>query len=117
MNTREKGYSGEESAAEYLVAQGYRIVSRNYQNRYGEIDCIAEDPSGTLVFVEVKTSRGPGFGHPFFKITRSKQNRMAQVARMYLTEHGIAGRPCRFDALALYNGKVEHLKNAFLAGS
>jgi putative endonuclease len=114
-DTRSKGSSAEDTAADYLVAQGYRIVARNYQAREGEIDIIAEDPAGCLVFAEVKSSWGPRFGHPFHRITRAKQRVIAQVARRYLAEHGTTSAPCRFDAMAVTGNTVEHLRNAFLA--
>ena len=114
MNTREKGTSGEDKAVDYLLRSGYTIVTRNYQSRKGEIDCIAEAPDGTLVFIEVKTARGTSSGHPFYWINRSKQRKIIAMAKLYLAEHGITSKPCRFDAIAVVKGKIEHLKNAFL---
>jgi putative endonuclease len=43
-NTRKKGRSAEGRAAEYLITEGYQVITRNYQTRAGEIDIIAEDP-------------------------------------------------------------------------
>lgn len=40
--------------AEYLKSQGYTVIKRNYKDRYGEVDIIAEDCEN-LVFIEVKT--------------------------------------------------------------
>jgi putative endonuclease len=113
-STRTKGSKAEDQAVEYLIAQGYRIVTRNYQSRKGEIDCVAEDPNGTLAFVEVKSSMGPRFGHPFHRITRAKQRTIVSMARLYLAEHHIANKPCRFDAIAVMGTRIEHLRNAFL---
>jgi putative endonuclease len=114
-NTRQKGRLGENEAAEFLILNGYNIVSRNYQTKRGEIDCIAEDPSGTLVFVEVKAATSGCFGHPAFWVTRPKQRKIATMARLYLAEHGITKRPCRFDVITIFKGKIDHIKNAFLA--
>lgn len=50
--TREKknrGDRGEERAAEFLQAQGYRILERNYRCPLGEMDMIARD-GATVVF-------------------------------------------------------------------
>jgi putative endonuclease len=116
VNTRAKGASAEEIAAEYLVSRKYRILERNYRVRKGEIDCIAVDRDGTLVFVEVKSARTGTCGHPFFWVDAAKQRTIARVAQWYLAAHGIASRACRFDVIALSNGRVEHLRNAFLAG-
>lgn len=50
----EIGQKGEKMVAEYLKSQGYTVIKRNYKDRYGEVDIIAEDCEN-LVFVEVKT--------------------------------------------------------------
>lgn len=113
-NTREKGASGEDAAIEYLVSKGFTILTRNFRVKIGEIDCVARDRDGTLVFVEVKSSRTTVCGHPFSWITPAKQRTLAKVARWYLSKEHIVGGACRFDAIAILNGKIEHIKNAFL---
>jgi putative endonuclease len=114
-NTRQKGYAGEDAAVDFLLSLGYSIISRNYQARRGEIDCIAEDPSGTLIFCEVKSAKSSLAGHPAFWVTRDKQRKIIRMAQRYLAEHGFNRRPCRFDVVTVYNGKIEHYKNAFFA--
>jgi putative endonuclease len=114
-NTRQKGSAGEDAAVEYLISLGYTIVSRNYQARRGEIDCIAEDPSGTLVFCEVKSAKSSSLGHPAFWVTRDKQRKVSRMAQRYLVEHRYTAKACRFDVITIYNGKIEHYKNAFFA--
>jgi len=114
LDTRQKGRSGEDIAAEYLISKGYAIISRNYQRKNGEIDCIARDPDGTLAFIEVKSSYGSSFAHPFSWISRGKQRSIARLAQQYLAEHDLMRAPCRFDAIAIVNGKVDHMKNAFI---
>ena len=114
MNTRQKGSTGEHDAVEFLISEGYTIISRNYQTRRGEIDCIARDPDGVLVFVEVKSARGSSCGHPLSWVTPSKQKTIARLARRFLAEHKITGTPCRFDVIAIYKGKIDHLRNAFI---
>ena len=49
------GKIGENKACEYLKNKGYRIIDRNYREKFGEIDIIAVSRDLTLVFVEVKT--------------------------------------------------------------
>lgn len=53
-NRSEKGRLGEEYAARLLEREGYRILSRNFHTRYGEIDLIAQKGE-ILAFIEVKT--------------------------------------------------------------
>jgi putative endonuclease len=114
-NTRQKGYAGEDAAADFLLAQGYTVISRNYQAKRGEIDCVAEAPDGTLVFCEVKSAKSPVLGHPAFWVTRGKQRKIVRMAQRYLTEHRYTSKACRFDVITIYNGKIEHYKNAFFA--
>ena len=52
---RALGDAGEELAAAYLEARGYRIIERNYRRRWGEADIIALDSEGTHVIVEVRS--------------------------------------------------------------
>jgi putative endonuclease len=113
-STRAIGKSSEDLAADHLTTLGYAIVARNWQAKDGELDIIARAPDGTLVFVEVKSARRPGFGHPFQFVTRGKQRKIITMARRYLYENDMNNKPCRFDVIAVLNGKIEHLKNAFL---
>jgi len=59
LANREQGAWGEDAAAEYLSARGWRIVGRNVRpcvnDRRCEIDIIARTEEGGVVFVEVKT--------------------------------------------------------------
>ena len=56
-----KGGYGEEIATTYLKKKKYKIIEKNYANRIGEIDIIAEDKN-VLVFVEVKARETLEFG-------------------------------------------------------
>ena len=56
-NKSEIGKIGEDLACEYLKDKGYKIINRNYRQKWGEIDIIAKDPIGITVFIEVKTMR------------------------------------------------------------
>jgi putative endonuclease len=114
-DTCRKGREGEDEAADYLISHGYSIVSRNYRTKYGEIDCIAIDPLQTLVFLEVKCARSGARGNPAFWVTRPKQLKIARLARQYLAEHGYKNMRCRFDVITIYKGKIDHIRNAFLA--
>ena len=113
MHTREKGRAGEDIAIEHLLTRGYTIIARNYQTRHGEIDCVAQDPDGVLVFVEVKACSGGRYGHPLFKVNRAKQRQLAAMASHYCARHCVSG-PRRFDVIAIERGKLTHLRNAFL---
>lgn len=114
-SSRETGFTGEDKAVDYLLGQGYTIISRNFQSKRGEIDCIAKDPKGTLAFIEVKYAKSPSRGHPAFWVTYSKQKKIIAMARRYLGEHGLSRQACRFDVITIVNTHLEHIKNAFLS--
>ena len=51
---RKTGDLGEDLAAIWLQKRGFRIISRNYLLKYGELDIVAEKDK-TIHFVEVKS--------------------------------------------------------------
>ena len=116
-NLRHAGASGEEEAARYLEAQGFRIIERNFRFRtMGEIDIIAEEGE-ELVFCEVKTRWGDGFGAPEEAVTTAKQRTIRRIASAYLALRGIGERPCRCDVVSIRRegnrSTVELFRNAF----
>lgn len=111
------GRAGEDAAVQYLAGAGYRIVARNVRYRMGEIDIVAED-AGCLVFVEVKTRTGHGFGTAAEAVTARKRQKLVQLASVYLAQHGGVDRRCRFDVVAVGPGPgggwaCELIQNAF----
>ena len=55
--TQELGRFAEDTAAEYLVSIGWRVIARNVKNKYGELDIVALDANTRpieLVIVEVR---------------------------------------------------------------
>lgn len=115
VSTRDIGDQGEELAAEYLLSKGYSIICRQYRSKRGEIDCIAQDSNGVIVFIEVKSANSLKFGNPLYWVTRSKQLTIISMAKQYLYEHKMNTARCRFDVIAVLQGKINHLKNAFTA--
>ncbi|MGB5684809.1 MAG: YraN family protein [Candidatus Electrothrix sp.] len=107
------GRSGEDLAVQHLEQQGYTILERNYRLRIGEIDIIARDGE-YLVFIEVKTRRSKRFGSPFEAVDLRKQQKIFNIAAVYLQGKEL---PVRFDVVAVHlneqNVRIEVLKNAF----
>lgn len=112
VNTRIKGKYGEEIATEYLIKLGYRILENNYRNCFGEIDIIAEE-GGTLVFIEVKLRNLISYGHPVAAVDIWKQKRLSKTAAGYISEKRFSDKPCRFDVVSVYKGKIELFRDAF----
>jgi putative endonuclease len=112
------GRGGEDAAVAYLEKNGYRILARGFRFLRGEIDIIARDGK-TIIFLEVKTRAGAGFGSPEEAVTASKQRRIRRMAEGFLMKGRIAtDTPCRFDVISLRLGddgvpEVRHIKDAF----
>ena len=114
MNRRETGTQYEERAAEYLIAQNYQILERNYRIRSGEIDIIARDGTA-LVFIEVKYRKNDESGNPLEAVDIRKQRKIIKVARYYLYQKKYGDVPCRFDVIGICGSHIEHIKDAFWA--
>lgn len=84
--TQSLGRWGEECAVAHIEAQGWRVLERNWRCKAGEIDIIARDPRGVVVFIEVKTRRRIGHGTPLEAVTEKKHRTINQVAMMWLKE-------------------------------
>lgn len=52
---KEIGKLGEDLSVKFLVGKGFKIISRNYLKKWGEIDIVSRETNGKLHFVEVKT--------------------------------------------------------------
>ncbi|MBQ3401851.1 MAG: YraN family protein [Synergistaceae bacterium] len=55
--SQELGKFAEDTAAEYLLSIGWKVLERNHRNHYGELDIIAADTKAIpeeLVIVEVR---------------------------------------------------------------
>ena len=106
------GRTGEQIAADHLEAAGYRIIDRNWRCRAGELDIVAERDR-TVVFVEVKTRSGTGYGHPLESITAHKLVRLRRLAAAWCAENGPVAA-IRLDAIAVVTAPgqtlVEHVE-------
>jgi putative endonuclease len=109
------GAAAEELAARHLLAQGMRILERNFRVRGGEIDLIGLH-NKTLVFVEVRLRSSSAFGGAAASITARKQQRIIHAAHHYLQSHGECA--CRFDCVLLETldaQRIQWIQNAFSA--
>jgi putative endonuclease len=110
------GKQGERVAELYLQKKGYKLVERNYRCSGGELDLIVLDRR-VVVFVEVKTRTGDGFGTPLEAVEFRKQQRMIRAAQFFLAEKNLQQRDARFDVVGVsWPGRepvVEHIENAF----
>ena len=111
------GADGEDTACRVLVDRGYRILTRRYRTRVGEIDVVARQGE-CIVFVEVKTRRDGSFGDPAAAVTAEKQRRLAVMAADYLARHRLERAPARFDVVGITvtTRRVDVFVDAFRPG-
>jgi putative endonuclease len=113
------GNWGEEIAANFLVARGYRILERNFRCKGGEVDIIARDPGDrSLVFIEVKARRGLTYGVPQLAVTPFKQRQISKATLTWLSKKRLHDTSARFDVIAILlhtdaTHSIEHIQNAF----
>ncbi|MFZ1162814.1 YraN family protein [Mycobacterium sp.] len=107
MLTRaEIGALGERLAADHLIGLGLQIVTRNWRCRYGELDVVAADPStDTVIFVEVKTRTGDGFGGWEQAVTPQKARRLRRLAGLWLAAQDRRWAGVRIDVIGVRIGR------------
>ncbi len=113
MNSKKSvGNYGEQLVANQLEREGYTIQARNYTKRYGEVDIIASKKD-VIAFVEVKNRFNPLFDMTEL-IPRSKQRKLAAVAKAFLAHYHTTEVTCRFDvALVTRSQEISYIENAF----
>jgi len=110
ISSSEIGRFGEKAALDFLMREGFQIISANFKvpvgrNRKGvtvtgEIDIIALEDE-RLCFVEVKTRSSDLFSSPLDAIDLRKQRQIIRTARVFRKLFGVKKMEYRFDALAI----------------
>ena len=107
---------GEDAAVDFLKTNGYKIITRNYKTKLGEVDIVARDRD-TYCFIEVKTRRSDKFGLPQEAVSRFKQRQISKAALMFLKTNHLLDKKARFDVVSIiysgYKPKIDLIKNAF----
>ena len=80
---RQLGAVGEDMATAYLQRQGYDILGRNMNCRYGEIDVVAQKGKA-LYFVEIKRRIGAAYGSALLAVSPTKIKRIKKSAHHFL---------------------------------
>jgi putative endonuclease len=111
------GKWGEGVAAQYLEAQGYKVLQKNVRTPYGEIDLIAQNGQ-TIVFVEVKTRTSNTFGLPEISVNNRKIRHLVDGAQSYIQLFQGTDMEWRVDVIAIVgrpgdlNPMIEVFENA-----
>ena len=116
-NHNKLGIQGENTACNFLICNGYRIVRRNWRHGRIEIDIIAQKDE-YIIFVEVKTRFSDRWGNTEDAVTNAKMKRIVEAADFYIRDNDIA-MDARFDIIAaVWNGsgfEIDHIEDAFYA--
>ncbi|MCV7379559.1 YraN family protein [Mycobacterium alsense] len=106
MTRAQLGAMGEALAVDHLTRTGLRIVARNWRCRYGELDVIAADEAtNTVVFVEVKTRTGDGYGGLAHAVTPRKVARLRRLAGLWLAGQDVRWAALRIDVVGVRVGR------------
>jgi putative endonuclease len=105
--------SFERKALRHYRLRGYRILGTNVWTGGYELDLVVRR-GRRLAFVEVKAKSGPGLGDPLEMVTDEKQRRVRRAAEAWLAAHpAAAGLEARFDVVAVRDGRLARVTNAF----
>ena len=112
------GRWGEKRCERFLRRKGFTTITRNFACKLGEIDLIATDSNGAIVFVEVRTRADESYTRAQETVTPKKRGKLIRTAKYFLKTYKVKDRPLRFDVVAVVLGRkgrpqIRHYKNAF----
>jgi putative endonuclease len=106
-------HPSERRAAWWYRLRGYRVLAANCWAGGYELDLVVRR-GRVLVFVEVKSKAGGGFGDPLEMVTPVKVERLRSAAGAWLVSNPwAAGLDLRFDVAAERAGRLEVVQDAF----
>jgi putative endonuclease len=93
------GKLGETLVAEWVPTKGGQVLATRWHCTFGEIDVVALNAQGDLIFIEVKTRSPRNIDEDgVLAVTRTKQRKLIQSAKLFLVKHSRhRSRNCRFD--------------------
>ena len=105
--------SSELKARRHYRLRAYRILGENVWIGGYELDLVVRRGT-TLVFCEVKSKSGEGFGDPLEMVDAEKVRRLRHPASAWLASHPEHARcAVRFDVVADRGGKLQRVPAAF----
>jgi putative endonuclease len=93
------GKLGETLIAEWVPSKGGQVLATRWHCTFGEIDVVALNAQGDLIFIEVKTRSPRNIDEDgVLAVTRTKQRKLILSAKLFLLKHPrYQSRNCRFD--------------------
>jgi len=113
LNKTERGAFFERMARDYLLREGLTEIAQNVRVAGAEVDLIMRDRCGAVVFIEVRARRSARFGGAAASVNWAKRHRLRRAAAVWLLRWRGPMPPCRFDVVAIEQGKVVWLQDAF----
>lgn len=126
---QEVGNLGEEISCRYLEDRSYKILTRNYRKKFGEIDIVASIKD-RVHFVEVKTVSRENLQNSIHKemdqfrpednVHPWKLKRLSRAVTAYISEYRLEKSDWQFDVVTVYldrknkQAKVKILENIIL---
>ena len=118
LRTQNVGRCGERLAEEHLLAQGARLLERNYRIDYSEIDLLLEH-EGDLVAVEVKTRDVQDLEEPEEAVSWHQLRRIVRALSTYAMDNDLLEGTWRIDVVLIViepHGSVlrlDHLRRVY----
>lgn len=113
------GRLGEDKTVEFLKSKGCIIIKRNWRDRYGELDIVADDGKN-IIFVEVKTRSEGALVSGLEAMNVGKIRRTRNAAEMFMKRLH-SNLPMRIDVSEVViqrqengtlKGSINYIKNA-----
>ena len=93
MKTTATGRQAEAAVANYLVADGFKILTKNWRTRWCEVDLIAKK-NKAIHFIQVKYRFSESHGSGFEYITQHKLNQIKFAVRFWCAQNNWDGDCC-----------------------
>ncbi len=109
------GEMAENHIVQMLINQGHKILERNYNIRYAEIDVIyIEKTTNELVFAEVKYRKNKDCGYPYEYVGFDKIKKIELAAEHFIANYNEKlPQYMRIDVFSVLGNfdNIEHFKN------
>ena len=119
MDKKTIGNAGESAVCGYLMRRGFKIISRNFRTRFGEIDIIAQKKN-FISFVEVKTRQQNSIVSGVDAVGFKKQQRIIMAAKEFILRKGYQELQPVFDVAEVtdrkrpfFRYKINYIQNSF----
>lgn len=118
INKKSLGNYGEDLACEFLIQNGYIILERNFNCRFGELDIVSKHKD-IIVFIEVKCRYSLNYGLGIESVNHAKVKRILSSSKFYIHLKKLYDVNVRYDIinidLCLEKNKknIQHYEDAF----